>query len=391
MTGFRVKAIYILLYMGYAVWKVFYNLYLDENNLSGFQIGTLNALIQASVVLIVPVWGVIADKRGIRPTLRMAVLVSAILISFLGGVLNFWLLIIYIIFLTFFILPLGPLTDALAVEYTKINAKYNYGNLRLWGSLGWGLASVLAGLVFAHINLKFIFPVSAGIFLLSLYFFRLPGKRKRIFRPHFQPISIKELVKNKSLMIFLGILFLYGVASSPVNAYINLYFSELHADNFTIGSAFAIQSFSEIPFFILGNILLKRLGAKRIILLSMFFMTVRLFIYWMFPEITFALLTGVLQGITLSFFLVGVVHYINKKLPVGREATAQSLIWGLYFGIGHTLGNLFVGILKDHVGMVGVMKYFSVLVFCLFISTLMYFRWQKKKGWSRTSFSKNTP
>ncbi len=387
MTGFKVKAIYILLYMGFAIWKVFYNVYLDENDFSGAQIGVINALIQASVVLIVPVWGVIADKRGIRPTLRMAVLISAILISFLGGVLNFWWLIIYVLFLTVFTHSLGPLTDALAVEYTKVNPKYNYGNLRLWGSLGWGIASILAGLVFARLQLKLIFPVSAGIFLLSIYFFRIPKKKKNIYRPHFEPISIKELSKNHSLMIFLIILFLYGIACSPVNAYINLYFTELQAGNFIIGTAFAIQSVSELPFFIIGTFLLKRFGAQRMILLSMVFMIVRLFLYGMVPDITIALLTGALQGITLSFFLVGAVDYIHKQLPDGRNATAQSLLWGLYFGLGHTVGNLTIGILKDYVGMVGVMKYFNVFVLGIFLFTLFYFNWQKNRT---TSGIKNT-
>jgi len=378
MTGFRVKAIYILLYMGFAIWKVYYNVYLDENDFTGAQIGVINALIQAMVVFIVPLWGVVADKRGIRPILRLAVFVSAILIAILGHVLNFWWLLIYILFLTFFIHPLGPLTDALAVEYTKVNPKYNYGNLRLWGSFGWGLASILAGIVFVRLQLKLIFPVSAGLFFISIFFFRIPGKSNNIYRPHFQPLSIKELSKNHALLIFLGILFFYGIACSPINAYINLYFDELEAGNFIIGTAYAIQSVSELPFFIIGNILLRKFGAQRVILIAMFFMIVRLFIYGVIPDITLALITGALQGITLSFFLVGAVDYIHKQLPDGRNATAQSLLWGLYFGIGHMVGNLIIGILKDYVGMIGVMNYFNVFVLFIFLFTCIYFQWQKK-------------
>jgi PPP family 3-phenylpropionic acid transporter len=317
----------------------------------------------------------LADKKGIRPVLGMAVLVTAVLIAFLGNVLNFWGLIFYVVILALSTPSLGPLTDALAVEYTKVNPKYNYGSLRLWGSLGWGLASFLAGLIFQQTDLRLIFPVSAGVFLISLYFFKLPRKRKKIYRPHFQPINIRELSQNRSFIIFLFIIFLYGIASSPVNAYLNLYFSELHAGNLIIGMAFAIQSVSELPFFIIGSILLRKIGAKRMILLSMVFMAVRLFFYGMLPNITIALITGALQGITLSFFLVGAVDYIPRKLPDGRDATAQSLLWGLYFGIGHTVGNLIVGVLKDYAGMVGVMKIFSAIVLMIFLFTFLYFNW----------------
>lgn len=380
MTGFKIKGVYFFLYMAYAIWRVFYNVYLDENDFTGTQIGVINALIQASIVLIVPVWGVIADKRGIRPTLRIAVFISAVLIAFLGGVLSFGWLIIYVLLLAVFINPLGPLADALAVEYAKINPKYNFGNLRLWGSLGWGIAALLAGFIFTRVPLKMIFPVSAGVFLLSIVFFSIPRKRKKIFRPHFQPVSIKELTKNRSLLVFLIILFLYGIACSPINVYLNLYFIELDAENFIIGTAYAIQSVSELVFFIIGTILLRKFGAQRIILISMIFMIIRLFIYGMFPDITIALITGVLQGITFSFFLVGAVDFIHKQLPEGRNATAQSLLWGLYFGLGHTFGNLIIGVLKDHVGMFGVMKYFNIFILGIFLFTLFYFTWQKKRS-----------
>ena len=77
MTGRKVISIYFILYMGFASWRVFYNVYLDDNGFSGTQIGVINALIQASLFVVVPIWGYIADKRGIRPTLRIAVFASA--------------------------------------------------------------------------------------------------------------------------------------------------------------------------------------------------------------------------------------------------------------------------------------------------------------------------
>ena len=143
MSGRRVIAIYIFLYMAFATWRVFYNLYMDEEGFSGTEIGIINAVFQSSLFIIVPFWGIIADKRGIRPTLRISLFVTGILIFFLGNVLSLWALIIYILVLALFHHPLGPLIDALAVQISQKSSRYNYGNLRLWGSLGWGVASIL--------------------------------------------------------------------------------------------------------------------------------------------------------------------------------------------------------------------------------------------------------
>ena len=383
MTGRKVISIYFILYMGFASWRVFYNVYLEENDFSGTQIGIINALIQASLFVVVPIWGYIADKRGIRPTLRIAVFASAVLLLGLGYVINFWWLIAYIFLLTLFHHPLGPLIDALAVQFSQSDKKYNYGNMRLWGSFGWAVASIIGGYLFMKMSLKIVFPVTSFLFLVTLIFLRTPRKSTTIlYRPHFEKIRFKELRSNSALLIFLAILFLYGIASSPVNAYMNLYFSELGADHSMIGIAYTVQSLSELPFFIIGNRLLKRFGAKLVIIIAMFAMIIRLLAYAFIPTIPVALGICALQGISLSFFLVGAVDYLQSQLPKSRHATAQSLLWGLYFGLGHTIGNLIIGILKDMQGMVGVMGIFTAFTCFIFLLTSFDFTWQlrKRKG-----------
>jgi hypothetical protein len=46
----------------------------------------------------VPLWGIIADKRGIRPTLILLVIGSAIMVFSLGHIHSFWVLMFFIPF-----------------------------------------------------------------------------------------------------------------------------------------------------------------------------------------------------------------------------------------------------------------------------------------------------
>jgi MFS transporter, PPP family, 3-phenylpropionic acid transporter len=375
MTGIKVKAIYLILYMAYATWRVFYNVYLEENNFTGVEIGVINALFQSTLFIVVPIWGVIADKRGIRPSLRIAIGVAALLVLLVGNMLNFWWLIIFIFVLTLFYHPTGPLVDALAIQFAESDRKkYNYGNLRMWGSLGWAIASISGGYLFIKLDLKYSFPIAASLFLVTILFLRTPKKPStKLYHPHFEQIKIRDIAKNKALLFFLFILFLFGVASSPVNSFMNLYLTELSASNYIVGLVYSIQALSEIPFFILGTYLLKHLGAKRVIVISMLVMVIRLFMYAIYPSITVALIMGAFQGITLSFFLVGVVDFLHRHLPKSRHATAQSILWGLYFGIGQTVGNLTIGFLKDMQSMVGVMLIFAFLTLTILILTFIDF------------------
>jgi PPP family 3-phenylpropionic acid transporter len=373
MTGARIKSIYLFLYMGFAIWRVYYNVFLEENQFTGAQIGLINALYQSTIFLIVPLWGFIADKQGIRLTLGWVCLVTAIIIFFLGKIQAFGFVIFYILLLSVFHHPLGPLTDALAVQFSKTSSLYNYGKLRFWGSFGWAIASILGGFLFIHISVDYIFPASTLFFLSVIFFLKFPRKKKIIYKSNFQPFDLRYLLRNKQLFVFIIILIIYGLTCAPVYSYINLYFTELQANNRIIGFAYAIQAFSELPFFIIGERLMRKFGARRIIIISLIVMVIRMFLYGLFPSVPLGLLLGILQGITLSFFLVGVVEYIHQLLPAGRYAIAQSIIWGFYFGMGQTVGNLIIGYLKDITGMVNVMWIFGVLNFSVLIAIVVYF------------------
>jgi len=364
----KIKAIYFIMFLALAIWRVFYNVFLEDNDFTVAEIGIINALIQATVFVVVPVWGYFADKRGIRPTLRIAVIFAAILMSVLGYVLDFWVLILFIMLLTVFYHPLSSLLDALAVQFTSGNNHHNYGSLRLWGSLGWAISAMIGGLLFSHFSLKIIFPLSAILLLVTLFFLRTPPGDTVRYKPHFEKIRLRMIIKNKELMIFLFILLFYGLACSPVNVYINLYFKELGADNFTIGAAYFIQSLSELPFFIVGDRLMKRYGALTVIIISMISLFLRYTVYAFIPVISVGLVMCLLHGITFSFLMVGVVNYLHRKLP-GRHATAQSLLWVFYFGLGHTAGNLIIGILKDIIGMTGVMVVYTLVTFAILVFT----------------------
>jgi PPP family 3-phenylpropionic acid transporter len=373
MTGNRIKSVYLLLYMGYATWRVFYNVFLEDNNFTGAQIGIINALFQSSLFIVVPLWGLVADKKGIRPTMRWVFITTAVLILFLGKIQIFILLVLYILMISVFYHPMGPLTDALAVEYSKTDVSYNYGKLRFWGSLGWALASVIGGYLFIFVPLDFMFPLSAVFFISAVLFLKIPVKGKVIYKSHIQPISPRFIMKNKPLLVLIIILTIYGVACAPIYSFINLYFTELKASNKIIGYAYAIQAFSELPFFIIGEWLMKRIGSKKIILISLFVMVIRMLLYGIFPSVGLGLALSVLQGMTLSFLLVGLVEYIHRLLPQGQYALTQSIIWGIYFGIGQTIGNLVIGYLKDLAGMANVMWIFGILTFIILITMGIHF------------------
>jgi PPP family 3-phenylpropionic acid transporter len=215
-------------------------------------------------------------------------------------------------------------------------------------------------------------PQSPSLFLV-LVVFLTTRRRKKIYRTNFEPVKFNDLFKNKPLFIFFILIILYGITCAPVNSFLNLYFTELSKRNDLVGYAYAIMAFSELPLFIVGNILVHKLGAQKVILIAMLTMIIRFILYGLFPEINLALAVGLLQGISLPFFLVGAIDYLHKIMPSGQYAKIQSFMWGGYFGIGQMTGNLIIGYMIDQSGMIQVMKIFIGISIICFLATYIYF------------------
>lgn len=167
MTSSKIRIIYILLFMAFAMWRVFYNIYLEDIGLKGSEIGTINAVIQSSIFVVVILWGRMADKKGIRPTLKMAILGTALAMFILSYLQEFWVILLFIPIMTFFFHPLGPLNDAMAIQFSALEKKGSFGSFRLWGSLGWAVAAILGGFAFTLFPVKYSFYIST-IFFLSI-------------------------------------------------------------------------------------------------------------------------------------------------------------------------------------------------------------------------------
>ena len=61
---YKLPVFYFLVLGAFAGWQSYYNLHLDGIGFSSMQIGILNAVFIATSALVVPFWGMLADKFG---------------------------------------------------------------------------------------------------------------------------------------------------------------------------------------------------------------------------------------------------------------------------------------------------------------------------------------
>jgi PPP family 3-phenylpropionic acid transporter len=136
-------ALYLGYYLALGAYYPYINLYFERLGFTGIQIGTLSAipvLISSSTVMI---WGGLADRyRWHHRILRTNLLLCALSVLLLSTAGSFQAIIPFIAGFALFNSPLVPLLDNTALEAIE-GSKNSYGQVRVWGSIGWSISTVL--------------------------------------------------------------------------------------------------------------------------------------------------------------------------------------------------------------------------------------------------------
>ena len=272
----KLPVFYLLLAGSFAGWQTLYNVHLDSIGYSSIQIGSLNALFISTSAIVVPFWGMLADKFGNNRVLLLLSTAAGLLVFFIGKTMVFHWMLIFVFMISIFHQPAGAVLDGMTLGFIRGNPKYSYGQFRLWASAGYAISALIVG-YFAKSNTGIIFNISALLFLLLSVFnlITMPAR----------PVTERSLVnfrsfaiffKNRKLLIFLIIIFLYGISISPLHQFINLYYKDIGSGSSFIGLVFFLQAGFEIPSFLLGVRLARKTNPDRIILFAMIISCMRM-------------------------------------------------------------------------------------------------------------------
>ncbi|MBN1559948.1 MFS transporter [candidate division KSB1 bacterium] len=378
---FIISNIYFFYYLALSIWLPFFNIYLLDQGFSGSQVGVMTGLYQAMLFVVVPIWGMLADRFGNRMALHIALFGAMILVWHLRFIPTFYLFVFYMTALAFLHHPIGMLTDSLAITYVRHSRRVSFGQLRVWGSVSWAIGTVIMGRFLLTHETATVFRMAPAIYGLTwiiLWLYQKPADASRV-RVSFSMTELKEIFANKRIVTFLLLLALIGIGISPIYVFINFYYRDIGASNQLIGFGFALMALSEVPFFFIAGGWVRRFGAPQVLLTAIGIAVIRLGLYGFISSPIIAVLLGLVQGLTFSLFWVSVVEIMHDLVPEKYRATAQSLIWAFHSGAGVTIGNMCIGRLSDFLAMQKVMLMASAFTALAFICLLLYFRSLGKK------------
>jgi PPP family 3-phenylpropionic acid transporter len=327
----------------------FWPAWLTGRGLSAGEIGVLLAMAQWVKLAANPLAGIAADKS--RAPRAVMVLLSA------GAALGFALLLPARSFLP--LLLLGVLVSAALSallplgDHVALRAAYagslDYGRVRLWGSLGFIAATLIAGRLAATRGIDSIAALLLGAAVLVLVASAtLPaapldaaesarvGGWRGLARPKFALFLMAAALIQGSHAVYYG----FGT----------LYWRSLGISDEAIALLWAEGVVAEILLFYWGAPLLRRLGPAGLLVLGGGAGVVRWAATGFAASLPALFLLQALHALTFGAAHLGAMHYLARNLPPRLAATGQAIYAMMVGGLGQGLLMLLAGMLYGTVG-----------------------------------------
>jgi MFS transporter, PPP family, 3-phenylpropionic acid transporter len=357
---FSLQGFYLLSFFGFGSITPLISVYLsDVEKLNGTQIGLILSIGPIMMIFFQPIWGMVSDLTKAPPkVLTFTTLLAGIFGFGYIAFHHYSLLLLTAILMAIFQSAIIPISDSISIKYTS-KVHYNYGNIRLFGSLGFGIAVFVMGRLSEYTPTIIFYAYFISLSISSFLAFRLP-KESASTKVNLL-LGVKDLFVLKKFIMFLIVTFLIFGPNLANNFYFGLFVDKLGGSYTGIGVAFLIAVLSEIPFMRISGRLIDKYGLLPIAAIAGAVSMVRWFFYFLEPSLTLVYASAIVQGLSIGLFIPAGIRYIRDITPVHITATAITIYSAIGNGLGNWFSTFFGGIIYDKFSIFGVYFFFGIL------------------------------
>jgi PPP family 3-phenylpropionic acid transporter len=376
----RLSRFYFFYYFFVGLFVPYWGLYLQSKSFTAFQIGILLSLFQISRIFAPNFWGWLADHTNKRARwIRLASFIGC-----LGYIGIFWADSFFLIFLVMMSMSLFtsstiPLAESLTLSHIA-STNDSYSNIRLWGSVGFIIASFFLGILIDRYSVTIL--VWALLFtqlIILLLSFSIPDKKFELIGDTKRSI-FKILKKPEVISLLIGCALMVSSHGLLYNFY-SIFLKEQGYSSSLIGILWSIGVIFEIFIFILMPKILSKFNLKEVLLISLFLAVIRFFLIGNYVDILWILiLAQILHAATFGSFHVASVELVSVHFNREHHSRGQSIYNSITYGLGGTIGGLGGGLMIDQYGAASTFMLSSILPLIGFIVIFFGLRNTYKTG-----------
>jgi PPP family 3-phenylpropionic acid transporter len=260
---------------------------------------------------------------------------------------DFTQMFVFVTALSFSQVPLRALLDSYAVGVSE-RVGTSFGSIRSWGAVGYFVSVLAIGqLMGDEISNLFLYAYALFMIVTFVCMMRLPNLAER--QPMQYSSGLQELMSNRALLLLLAVGFLLAVGYAVIYVALGIHIQSIGGTTDLVGIAFAVGAAAELPAFLFGGTLIRKIGERRVILAAIAFYGIRYSLIGLITDPNWIVPVQALHMLSFAAFLVASVPLAHKIVMGEHPATTQSLLTTFSFGFGNILGSVGGGWMLDAV------------------------------------------
>ena len=355
------RLLYFFFFLGVGSFLMFLNVYYRSIGLSGTQIGLISTLGPAVGIFSATFWGMLRDRSGkMRLIFSLTILGSLFWVLIFSQTQVFLLMLPVVALFNLFYTPILPLIDSNTLRLLGVRGQ-RYGRYRVWGTVGFTLASLALGFVYERTGLHTMFVIYPLVLLVLLWvgtgLTNQPVRTERAVGH-----SVRQMVRQPEWLVFAVSIFLLGLGANGAIAFVSVKIMAMGGSESLVGLSWTTIAILEIPLMLFSEPLLRRFGALNLLTVAFVGYVFRIILYGVMPSPVWAPFVNFLHGVSFVPLTLGTVAFVNEMAPEHLKSTSQGLLASV-LNFSNLSGVLIAGWLYDQIGPV---KVFLVLSgFCL--------------------------
>ncbi|MCC6747391.1 MAG: MFS transporter [Deltaproteobacteria bacterium] len=332
----RVAAVYFFSFAALGSFFPYLPLLLAARGLRPAELTTVMTLLPVGNMLVPPLWGFLADALRLRSVLLVVACAGCAGSVFLfQPAWQFAGLLLAAAVLCAFRAPISTLADA--TTYTLLGAdRHRFGVVRVWGSVGFGAAALVMGLLGGAARPTLLVVVCAGCYAASaLAAVGLP-EPATIERRGLLARAAHAAWRADTLLLLLAT-GCYYAGHACFDAYFTLHLGQLGATSAITGAAWGLGVLTEILLMVFAQRLLQSLPGAKLLAACAGVATLRWLVLAFTTTPALLLIAQPLHGITFGVWYLSLVREVQERTPDDLRTSLQGLTTSAT-GVGMVVG-----------------------------------------------------
>jgi MFS transporter, PPP family, 3-phenylpropionic acid transporter len=329
--------IYMFFYWGMMLSVVgMYTMYISQLGFSKKEIGIAVSIYTVSSLIGQSFIGYLVDKFG---HIKRIVFIS-ICMGFIVGVgfpyVKFsWQAYVLLVIWGFFVVGISPLNDTWCINTLRqYNEQNNFGRVRGFGSIGYGLSGALFGVLLQGFGWKIYgFYITTAVIIALVVVYTLSDKVNYSLSnqssENKDKVSFREAIRvvfdTKPLVVMIAIMFTYNFTTRGIYNYLGILVGDYGGGALSLGLTYFFDASPEIITFFLTARLLKSFHSKTLIFAAFMLQVIRLSVILIFSNAVAVISMGVLSGFAFGLVTASYKTYIYDLAPAKYKASCLSL------------------------------------------------------------------